>query len=127
VAQAGEALEGPEFEHLVEQEGAGLAAGAARGVEKCQQRVERAAGVDRRLFAARRRCERRRRDHRVEKTFGCRGAPFDVDVLRRSTAGAVAQSLQQVRAAGAASAEHDWNPRGRRLEGALNTSLESSH
>ena len=109
VTQTREALERPQLEHFVEQERARLAAGRARRIEEDEQHVERFARGCRLPLGGMPR-KRRRAGHRLEKALGCRGAPFDVDVLRRAAAEPLAQPLQQHGAAGAAAAEHDRDP-----------------
>ncbi len=82
-AQTGEALEGPQFEELVEQERGGRAAARPRGVEKRERGVERLA---RARLAGRRCCLGRKRrvvaDGR-EESLRRGGNPLDVDVLAR--------------------------------------------
>jgi hypothetical protein len=110
VAQAGKALKGPEFQDLVEQEGAGLAARCTGGIEEGQQGVEGFACRGRRAIGTMPR-KGRGRNHGLEEAFRCRGAALDIDVLGAAAHGAVlAQALQQPGAAAAASSEDDRDP-----------------
>src|SRR5688500_13534329 len=105
--QPGEAFEGPQLQHLIEQECARRATRSAGVVEETQEHVERLAGACRRPLDVP--GKRRRGDHRLEKALRRGGAALDVDVLRGAAADAVAHSLQQPRAAGAATPWNYWN------------------
>ena len=94
VAQAREAFERPQLEHLVEQERARFAAGRARRIEEGEQRIERLARGRRRRSAP---CHGNGDDggDGLEEPLGRGGAALDVDVLRgaaarRARAGAAA-------------------------------------
>ena len=123
VPQPREAFERPQLEHLIEQEGARLAAGRAGGVEEDEQHVERLARRRGLTFGCMPR-ERRRGRHRLEKTFGCRGAALHRYILRRGAAKPFAQPLQQHRPPGAAAAKDDGDAGWSRFESAENPSIE---
>ncbi len=109
MAQAGEVLEGPELERLVQQEGHRCARAAAGALEERDQRVERRprrADVDVDI----RRGERRRVDHRSQQPLRRRRHALDVDVLAAAFAETLAQPAKEERAAHAAAADEHGNP-----------------
>ena len=109
MTKARKALERPEFERFIEQEGARLAAGRARGIEKRQQRVEcftraRRHGVDAVPAEWRSRCDG------GQESLGRRGAALHVDVLGRAASDPFPETQEQGRPTGSTSPQDDWNP-----------------
>ena len=117
VPQAGEALERPELEHFIQQEGGGRIVAGPRPADQSQGAIERGAGGRRRLLrrGGERAVQRKRRrgGHRLLESLGRARGALDIDVLALLPAHAVLQHVQQGRPARAAAADHDRNAWGR--------------
>src|SRR5207244_2747880 len=109
-----EALEGPQLEELVEDEGGRLAGAGLRARQERKRRVERLSRAGRNLIAH---WEGRRARHRSEKPFGGGRGALDVDVLGRAASDSIANQLDDGRFAGAGAADEHGNPRRDGVEG----------
>ena len=95
--QAGKALEGPQFQELVEEKRGWRVARRARGAEPGERGVEGRAGGRIGAYGRGARVERERRHvaDRLEQSLGRRRDAFDVDVLARAASEEIADAQEQ--------------------------------